>query len=101
VGGGKRFMPSSHGYRSKTRKILSREERSGFNDEILGILSLKEGDKASIHIDPSIHKGMPHRRFHGRIVTVLGREGRAFKVEARMGDNSFILKVRPEHLKRI
>lgn len=94
-------MPSSHGYRSKTRKILSIKERSGFNDRLLSTLSLKEGDKAAIHIDPSTHKGMPHRRYHGRIVTVIGREGRAFKVEAKMGRKRFILKVRPEHLRRM
>jgi len=94
-------MPSSHGYRSKTRRLLTKGERVGFNDRLLSILSLKEGDKAAIHIDPSVHKGMPHRRYHGRIVTVLGREGRAFKVEAKVGGKSFILKVRPEHLKKI
>jgi len=29
-------------------------------------------------IDPSIHKGMPHPRFHGKTAEVIGKRGRAF-----------------------
>jgi len=56
------------------------------------------GDKVVIKIDPAIHKGMPHRRYHGRVGTVIGKRGRAYVVEVRVGGELRTLFVRPEHL---
>jgi large subunit ribosomal protein L21e len=31
------------------------------------------GSKVVIDIDPSVHKGMPHKRYQGKVGVVLGR----------------------------
>ncbi len=94
-------MPKSRGYRAKTRRLLKKDGRSGFTKNLLTLEEVKEGDKVAIIIDPSIHKGMPHRRYYGKIATVVGRRGRAFEVRASKGNKEVSLIVRPEHLKKI
>jgi len=42
---------------------------------------------------------MPHRRFHGKTATVLGKRGRAYVVKAHMGGFEKVIIVRPEHIK--
>ncbi len=52
-----------------------------------------------VKIDPSVHKGMPHRRYHGRIGIVANKRGRAYVVNVTQGKAVKELIVRPEHLK--
>ena len=92
-------MPSSKGFRYKTRKLLTKKEHSGFNDRILKLYRLKVGDRVVIYIDPSYHKGMPHRRYHGKIGVIKGLRGRAFEVETSKGNKKVLLVIPPEHLK--
>ncbi len=92
-------MPHSHGYRVKTRKLLTKKENRGFSDQFLMLNRLKEGDKVVIIINPSYHKGMPHRRYHGKVATIVGRRGRAFEVKVSKGDKEVLLIVPPEHLR--
>lgn len=58
------------------------------------------GEKASVNIDPSIHKGQPHVRFHGRTGTVTGSRGKAYLIKVRMGGKDKQIIVRPEHLRK-
>ncbi len=58
------------------------------------------GEKASVNIDPSIHKGQPHVRFHGRTGTVTGSRGKAYLLKVRMGGKEKEIIVRPEHLRK-
>lgn len=92
-------MPQSKGFRVKTRKLLRKRGNFGFSDHLLSINQLKKGDKVVIYINPRYQKGMPHRRYHGKIGNVLGRRGRAFIVEVSKGDKLVKLIVPPEHLK--
>ena len=62
------------------------------------IQKFEVGQKVHIVIDASVHKGMPHKRFHGRTGTVKGMRGRAYIVEVRDGGKIKQLFVRPEHL---
>jgi large subunit ribosomal protein L21e len=57
------------------------------------------GEKVVIKINPSIHKGMPHRRYHGRIGVIAEKRGRAYVVNVTQGDATKQIIVRPEHLK--
>jgi large subunit ribosomal protein L21e len=57
------------------------------------------GEKVVIKIDPSFHYAMPHRRFHGLTGTVIGKRGRAYLVEVRVGDKKKIVITTPEHLR--
>ncbi|RLG62146.1 50S ribosomal protein L21e [Candidatus Geothermarchaeota archaeon] len=92
-------MPQSKGFRVKTRKRLRKKENTGFNDRLLQLMRFDKGDKVVIYIDPSYHCGMPHRRYHGKVGTIVKRRGRALEVEVSKGDKKVILIVPPEHLK--
>ena len=56
------------------------------------------GTSIVIKIDPSVHKGMPHRRYHGKVGTVLNKRGRSYVVSVSQGDAIREIIVRPEHL---
>ncbi len=49
-------------------------------------------------MNPAVQKGMPHRRYHGRVGAIAEKRGRAYVIEVRSG-----VKVprqiiaRPEH----
>ena len=58
----------------------------------------KEGDKVLIKINSAYHKGMPHRRFHGKVATVLAPRGRAYVLEVRSMEMLKDIIVRPEHM---
>ncbi len=58
------------------------------------------GEKASVSLDPSIHKGQPHVRFHGRTGVVVGSQGNAYMLEVRDGGKTKRIIVRPEHLRK-
>jgi large subunit ribosomal protein L21e len=56
------------------------------------------GAKVHVLIDPSIHKGMPHPRFHGKTAEVVGKRGRAFVLKVTDGNSQKTLITLPEHL---
>ena len=92
-------MPKSKGYRSGTRSLLSRKPRERGKTGLSKILhEYKPGEKAVVKIDPSIHKGMPHRRYQGKIGVIVNRRGRSYVVEVTQGDAIKEIIVRPEHL---
>ncbi|NIM45647.1 MAG: 50S ribosomal protein L21e, partial [Nitrososphaeria archaeon] len=59
----------------------------------------KPGEKVVIKIDPSVHKGMPHRRYQGRVGVIASKRGRAYEVHVTQGDSVKEIIVRPEHLR--
>lgn len=50
-------------------------------------------------INPSVHKGMPHRRYHGMMGVILEKRGRAYAVETTVGSAKKTVIARPEHIK--
>ena len=56
------------------------------------------GDKVVIKIDSSIHGGMPHSRYHGKVGIITEQRGRAYIVEMIEENKTRELIVRPEHL---
>lgn len=58
-------------------------------------------NKVLIDINPSVHKGMPHRRFHGKIGVVREKRGRSYVVEVKFGREIRKVAIRPEHLRPI
>lgn len=57
------------------------------------------GDKVVIKIDSAVHKGMPHRRYHGKIGVVKEKRGGAYVIDVSQGDKIKTIITRPEHLK--
>lgn len=56
------------------------------------------GEKVVVKIDSSVQKGIPHRRFHGRVGVVISKRGRSYVVHVPQGDATKEIIVRPEHL---
>lgn len=91
----------SKGTRSKTRQVLRKRPRQKGLPPVTRVLqTFENGEKANIIIDPSIHKGQPHRRFYGQTGTVIGKQGRAYLVEVKAGRKKKTLVVWPEHLRK-
>ncbi|MCS7132374.1 MAG: 50S ribosomal protein L21e [Nitrososphaeria archaeon] len=94
-------MPDTKGFRFKSRRLLTRPKgsRQGPNPEIY-LHDFRPGEKVAIKLNPSMHKGSPHRRYHGKIGEVVGRKGRAYVVRVRLGEKFKTLTVLPDHLVR-
>ncbi|UCE72797.1 MAG: 50S ribosomal protein L21e [Methanomassiliicoccales archaeon] len=91
----------SKGTRSKTRQLMRKRPRQRGSPSATRVFqTFEEGEKASIVIDPSVHKGQPHRRFFGLTGTIVGKQGSAYLVEVRTGNKKKTLIVGPEHLKK-
>lgn len=95
------MVKASKGGRRRTRSVLRRRARERGLSPITHIFQTFDvGEKASVSIDPSIHKGQPHVRFHGKTGTVLGSRGAAYLISVRMGGKVKQIIVRPEHLRK-
>ena len=87
------------GYRRKTRHLLKRNPRERGKTGLSKVLREYEADeKVVIKLDPSVHKGMPHRRFHGKIGVIIEKRGRSYVVNVTQGNAIKEITVRPEHI---
>ena len=93
------MVKRSLGYRSRSRYLLSKHPRQrGLRGLSTYLVNYNIGDKVIIDIDPSVHKGAPHRRYHGKIGTIIERRGRAYVVGIRFGSKFKKIIVGCEHL---
>jgi large subunit ribosomal protein L21e len=87
------------GYRRKTRRLLKRKSRERGKTGLSKVLREYEPDeKVVIKLDPSVHKGMPHRRFHGKIGVISEKRGRSYVVNVSQGNTIKEIIIRPEHI---
>jgi large subunit ribosomal protein L21e len=87
------------GYRRKTRSLLRRKPRERGKTGLSKILyEYKPGEKVVVKIDPSVHKGMPHRRYHGKIGVIVNRRGKSYILNVTQGKAVKEIIVRPEHI---
>ncbi len=95
------MVRTSKGYRRRTRQLLRKKPRERGLKPLGYLLTKYEvGDKVVIHIDPATHKGQPHRRYHGKVGTVMGMRGRAYIVGVQIGGKLKQIIALPEHLKK-
>jgi large subunit ribosomal protein L21e len=93
-------MKRSRGFKSRSRNKLTKTTRPGRSNPITKkIQQFEEGDLVHIIIDPSIQKGQPHSRFHGKTAKVVGQKGEAYVLSLNDGNKAKELIVRPDHLK--
>jgi large subunit ribosomal protein L21e len=89
----------SKGYRSRTRSLFRKKPREKGKVGLSRLLrAYNPGDRVMIRIDPSVHKGMPHRRYQGRMGIVRERRGRSYVIEVAEGKQTRTLIARPEHV---
>jgi large subunit ribosomal protein L21e len=93
-------MAKHNGIRKKTRYKLKKPlRRRGIIPVTALIQKFEIGQKVHVVCEPSTQKGMPHRRFHGKTGTVIGRRGRAWLLEVSDGATTKVVIARPQHLK--
>ncbi|KAL7747962.1 Small subunit processome complex component [Sorochytrium milnesiophthora] len=97
-------MPHSFGYRARTRHMFSKKFRQHGPEHLSTYMKqYKMGDIVDIKANASIHKGMPHKFYHGRtgIVYNVTKSSVGVIVNKRVG-NRFMEKrvnLRVEHVK--
>ena len=76
-------MPHSFGYRARTRDMFARPFRKQATHELSQkyFINYKVGDIVDIKCDGSVHRGMPHKYYHGRTGIVYTVNKRALGVE--------------------
>lgn len=92
-------MRKSKGYQSATRHLLRKAPREHGKLRLSKLLrEYHPGSNVVVMIDSSVQKGMPHRRFHGKVGKVVSRRGRSYVVNVPQGDAVKEIITRPEHL---
>jgi len=92
-------MKKSKGLRSKTRTTLKKGPRERGKAGLSKLLhEYKSGEKVVIKVDSGVHKGMPHRRYFGKIGTVIDKRGGSYLIGVRQGEAIKEIIVRPEHI---
>src|SRR5436309_15025703 len=93
------LLRRSKGFRTKTRTLISRKPRDR-GKQPLGrlLIAYAPGQMVKIMINPAVQKGMPHRRYHGRVGTIAEKRGRSYVVEVAGTKTPRIIIARPEHI---
>ena len=92
-------MRKSHGFRAGTRRLSKKKPRESGKPKISKLLySYEPGSYVIIKIDSSVQKSLPHKRYHGKIGTILDKRGRGYVVRVAQGNSLKEIIVRSEHL---
>ena len=98
-------MPHSYGIRARTRHMFAKKFKH--HGPILFsqyLMNVKVGDFVVIFADPSIHKGMPHKAYHGRTGIIFNVTKSAVGVRVNKLVNGRIIEkrihVRIEHVRK-
>jgi large subunit ribosomal protein L21e len=89
----------SHGFRIRTRHVLKKRSRERGKVTVNRFLRMFQvGDRAAIKLEPSVHQGMPHPKYHGRTGVVVEVRGKAYVVRIRDGNKPKDIIARAVHL---
>jgi large subunit ribosomal protein L21e len=88
------------GMRQGTRKLYKKHYRDrGLAPLGKLLIKYKVNDRVDIIPDPSIQKTLPHRRYYGKVGTIVEMRGRAFMVQVLDGDKKKHIILKKEHLR--
>ncbi|NYZ79838.1 50S ribosomal protein L21e [Candidatus Micrarchaeota archaeon] len=89
------------GKRNKTRYAYTKSVREKGKPSVNKMLrSFAVNDRVHINVNPSIHSGMPHRRFQGKTGTIVGKQGSCYVVEVKNILATRQIIVHPVHLSK-
>ncbi|KAJ8648386.1 60S ribosomal protein L21-1 [Cinnamomum micranthum f. kanehirae] len=96
-------MPAGHGVRSRTRDLFARPFRKkGYIPLTTYLRTYRVGEFVDIKVNGAVHKGMPHKFYHGRTGKVWNVTKRAIGVEINKQVGNRIIRkrihVRVEHV---
>ena len=57
------------------------------------------GERALVIIDPTQHKALPHRRYHGKVGTITEVGRRTVSMNVKLGNKTKTLITRLDHIK--
>ena len=57
------------------------------------------GQRALVIIDPTQHKALPHRRYHGKVGTITEVGRRTVTLDVKLGEKTKTLITRLDHIK--
>jgi len=92
----KRTSGHSHGFRHKSRSVMTKKAPRGVS---FLLREYHEGDRALVIIDSRQHKGLPHRRYHGKVGTVINVGRRSVTLNVKLGNKTKTLITRFDHIK--
>ena len=92
------MVQKSKGPRKRTRKLLRVKERTPITKYLQ---KFEIGERVVIRPTPSSHKGMPFKRFVGKIGTIIEKRGKAYIVQIKNGEKEKKIIARPEHLRLV
>ncbi len=94
-------VKASRGPRNRTRKVYRKRVREKGAVPPLSLImrEYRIGDKVYVRPNPAIHDTLPHRRYVGKVGTIIGRRGRAYIVEVFLGSKKKELILYPEHIR--
>ena len=98
-------MPTSFGYRARTRDMFSRKFRKHGPEKLSTYLTqYKVGDYVDVVANPAQQKGMPHKGYHGKTGVVWNVTPHAVGVEINKQVRQRIIRkrihVRVEHVRK-
>eukprot|EP00824_Muranothrix_gubernata_P017658 TRINITY_DN36048_c0_g1_i1.p1 TRINITY_DN36048_c0_g1~~TRINITY_DN36048_c0_g1_i1.p1 ORF type:complete len:163 (+),score=23.24 TRINITY_DN36048_c0_g1_i1:27-515(+) len=98
-------MPHCFGYRARTRDLFAKPfKRHGHNPLSRQLINYKVGDYVDIIGDGSVHKGMPHKFYHGKTGRIFNINKRAYGVIVNKTVGNRIIpkriNLRFEHLRK-
>ena len=94
-------MGKSSGTRRKSRSTLTKKVREKGRLPLSRLLTkYEEGEKVVIDIDPAIQKAMPHKRYQGKVATIVGQRGRAYIMEIPQRKTVKTIITTPEHMRK-
>jgi large subunit ribosomal protein L21e len=89
-------MPQHKGPKRKTRSLLTSKGKKGLSRLMT---NYEVGQKVVVDIEPSQPKGMPHRRFQGRVGIVKEIRKRSLLLSLMVGQKEKNPIVRLEHVR--
>ncbi|MDH3611502.1 MAG: 50S ribosomal protein L21 [Nitrosopumilus sp.] len=92
----KKTSGRSHGFKHKSRKVMTKKAPRGVS---FLLREYHEGEQALVIIDPRQHKGLPHRRYHGKVGNIIKVGRRAITLDVKLGNKTKTLITRLDHIK--
>ncbi len=86
----------SHGFRHKSRNVMTKSAPRGVS---FLLREYQVGQQALVIIDPRQHKGLPHRRYHGKVGRVTEVGSRTVTMDIKLGNKTKTLITRLDHIK--
>lgn len=92
----KKTSGRSYGFRHKSRSVMTRKRPRTVS---FVLQKYAVGDRVLIRIEPSAHKGLPHRRYHGKVGKVIEVGRRMMILHVKLGKKTKTLITRYDHVR--